>query len=75
MPKQIWICEKCKRHHDSESNATRCEMMHQQPIEYKVLSWLECRPFPSSILAKLPPELGEYDYAVYKIDHIGPRGC
>lgn len=48
--------------------------MHQQPNEYRVITWVERSPFPLTIMAKLPLEF-EYNYATYKLDHIGPRGC
>ena len=88
MPIQVWNCEKCHSQWKDEESAKKCEALHKEPVEYKVLSWVKYDPerrtdsmsrmFPNRIKIKLKLEgvdaLGNFDSATYVLERIGPRG-
>lgn len=77
MPKQTWVCELCSSLWPAEEQARCCESSHKVPVSFKVLRWCDRggnRAFPLVIKVKLDLDY-ECNYATYKLDHIGPRGC
>lgn len=76
--KIVYMCEKCGTTWINEAAATECEGRHKDPIKYEVTKWSHergYRDWPEMIkvyLGGVPPM--EYDWAIYKLDHVGPRG-
>lgn len=82
MSKQVWICEKCQSLWQDEEAAKRCEQLHAEPIAVKGLLWPKYaygrdRRFPETIQVKIGVQSlssnFDWDYAIYTLEHIGPK--
>lgn len=79
--KPCYQCEKCGGIYSRQVDAERCETTHFPIKEVKVLLWTSRQrfhgysgAFPENIKVKIeaPPDFG-HDWAVYKLERIGPR--
>lgn len=86
MSKQVWICETCHSLWKDEAAAKACEAKHPPLEKFKLKRvFFYDKPFaarherdvPDEVTIELPRRspLDGWDYARYKLDHIGPKGC
>jgi len=82
MPEQVWRCSVCKAVCDSEALALECESKHSTIEQLSIIS-VQYEPFhyywskhTRSVPDAISIRFGDWpgDHALYRLEHVGPKG-
>ena len=76
----MWICEKCHSTWTDEEAAKECESRHLkivsiEELNYPKWAFYKDQRFPEKLKVTVPSDDHSWNYAIYKLEQIGPKGA